>query len=195
VRPDGSAPHAYGRFEAQAFGELWTGDGLHGPMLEDRTAILFAFIDDWWRWGHAQDTVRLEATLRRGLESVGLPNACFVDNGSLFISALLHRTLATPGIRIIHSRAGHAPGRGKIERFFQTTVVRPGTANLAMWMSSTSTTETSVGILSPSRSAAARASRATWPVAQNTAVGGEGNSSKARRAASPASGDCRAARW
>lgn len=126
VRPNGSAPHAYGRFEAQAFGELWTGDGLHGPLVEGRTAILFAFIDDWsralvgWRWGHAEDTVRLEAALRRGLESVGVPAGCFVDNGSAFISAPFHRTLATLGIRIIHSRAGHAPSRGKIERFFQT---------------------------------------------------------------------------
>jgi putative transposase len=125
-RKDGSVPRAYGRFEAQAFGELWTGDALHGPMVDGKKAILFAFIDDWsravvgWRWGYSEDTVRLEAALRRGLESVGVPQNCFIDNGSAFISAPFHRTLATLGIRIVHSTAGHPQSRGKIERFFRT---------------------------------------------------------------------------
>ena len=126
VQADGSLPQALGRFEASQFGELWTGDGLHGPVVGGAKAILFAFIDDWsrsipgWRWGHSEDAVRLEAALRRALESAGIPDAVFVDNGSAFISAPFHRTLATLGIRIVHSRPGHAPSRGKIERFFRT---------------------------------------------------------------------------
>jgi putative transposase len=126
VEADGSPPRALGRFEASQFGELWTGDGLHGPVVGGAKAILFAFIDDWsrsipgWRWGHSEDTVRLEAALRRALVSAGIPDAVFVDNGSAFISAPFHRSLATLGIRIVHSRPGHAPSRGKIERFFRT---------------------------------------------------------------------------
>ena len=126
VRPDGSHPQGLGRFQAEEFGQLWTGDGLHGPQVGGAKAILFAFIDDWsravpgWRWGHAEDAVRLEAALRRGLESAGVPDAAFVDHGSAFISAPFHRTLAVLGIRIIHSKVGHAPSRGKIERFFGT---------------------------------------------------------------------------
>ena len=126
VRADGSVPQAYGRFEASEFGELWTGDGLHGPVVDGVTAILFAFIDDFsrnvvgWRWGHAEDTVRLEAAFRRGLDSAGVPRAVFVDRGSAFISAQFHRTLATLGIRIIHSRPGYPASRGKVERFFAT---------------------------------------------------------------------------
>lgn len=125
-RADGSLSRAYGRFEAQAFGELWTGDALHGPLVDGKKAILFAFIDDWsralvgWRWGYSEDVVRLEAALRRGLESMGVPQNCFVDNGSAFVSAPFHRTLATLGIRIVHSTAGQAQSRGKIERFFRT---------------------------------------------------------------------------
>lgn len=94
--------------------------------MDGAKAILFAFIDDWsravpgWRWGHAEDTVRLDAALRRGLESAGVPNSIFVDHGSVFISGRFHRTLAVLGIRIIHSKVGHAPSRGKIERFFGT---------------------------------------------------------------------------
>lgn len=126
VQTDGAPPRALGRFEASQFGELWTGDGLHGPMVGGAKAILFAFIDDWsrsipgWRWGHSEDTVRLEAALRRALVSAGIPDAVFVDNGSAFTSAPFHRSLATLGIRIVHSRPGHAPSRGKIERFFRT---------------------------------------------------------------------------
>lgn len=126
LRPDGTPPRALGRFEKDDFGVLWTGDGLHGPAVAGRKAILCAFIDDWsraipgWRWGHAEDTVRLEAALRRGLESRGIPDACFVDNGSAFSSGPFHRTLAVLGIRIIHSRPGHPASRGKIERFFRT---------------------------------------------------------------------------
>ncbi|MGH9246926.1 MAG: DDE-type integrase/transposase/recombinase [Acidimicrobiales bacterium] len=124
--PDGSPPRAYGRFEAGDFGQLWTGDGLHGPVVAGRRAVLCAFVDDWsravpgWRWGHAEDTVRLEAALRRGVESRGVPDRCFVDNGSAFISAPFHRTLAVLGIAIAHSRPGQPASRGKVERFFRT---------------------------------------------------------------------------
>jgi putative transposase len=126
IRPDGQPPRALGRFEADEFGELWTGDGMHGPLVDGAKAILFAFVDDWsravpgWRWGHGEDTVRLEAALRRGLESAGVPHAVFVDHGSAFVSAPFHRTLAVLGIRIAHSTPGHAASRGKVERFFRT---------------------------------------------------------------------------
>jgi len=123
---DGAPPRAYGRFEAAAFGDLWTGDGLHGPVVAGHKTVLCAFIDDWsravagWRWGHGEDTVRLEAALRRGLESRGIPKRCFVDNGSAFTSAPFHRTLAVLGIAITHSKPGQPASRGKIERFFRT---------------------------------------------------------------------------
>jgi putative transposase len=48
-RADGRTPSkVYGRFEAAAPNELWTGDGLHGPKLAatGRRAVLLAFIDD-----------------------------------------------------------------------------------------------------------------------------------------------------
>ena len=124
--PDGSPARAFGRFEATEFGQLWTGDGLHGPTVGGRRAVLCAFIDDWsrsvpgWRWGSAEDTVRLEAALRRGLEVHGVPDRCFVDNGSAFCSAPFNRTLAVLGIAIVHSRPGQPSSRGKVERFFRS---------------------------------------------------------------------------
>ena len=126
TRPDGTPPAAFGRFEAAAPNDRWTGDALHGPLVGGRKAFLFAFIDDHsraipgYRWGHSEDTVRLEAALRHGLASRGIPRQVYVDNGSAFVSAPLLRTCAVLGIRLIHSRPGRPEGRGKIERFFRT---------------------------------------------------------------------------
>src|SRR5687767_5677434 len=70
TRPSGQAPRVFGRFEADAPNQRWTGDALHGPTVNGRKAILFAFLDDHsrlftgYRWAHREDTVRLEAALR-----------------------------------------------------------------------------------------------------------------------------------
>jgi putative transposase len=126
TRPDGRPPAAFGRFEASAPNELWTGDALHGPTVGGRKAILFAFIDDHsralvgHRWGHAEDTVRLAAALHAALASRGVPQRIYVDNGSAFVDAQLLRACASLGIRLVHSRPGKPAGRGKIERVFRT---------------------------------------------------------------------------
>lgn len=126
TRPDGTPPEAFGRFEAAAANDRWTGDALHGPVVGGQKAYLFAFIDDHsraipgYRWGHSEDTVRLEAALRHGLGARGVPRSIYVDNGSAFVAAPLLRACAVLGIRLVHSRPGRPEGRGKIERFFRT---------------------------------------------------------------------------
>jgi putative transposase len=124
--PDGRAPRTYGRFEAAARNDRWTGDALHGPTVAGRKAYLFAFLDDHsrlvagHRWGRGEDSLRLEAALRRGLASRGVPKVIYVDNGSAFIAGPLTRACAVLGIRLTHSTPGEPAGRGKIERFFRT---------------------------------------------------------------------------
>jgi putative transposase len=126
TRPDGSPARAYGRFEASRPGELWTGDALHGPVVAGRKAFLLAFIDDYsralvgYRWGHAEDVLRLEAALRAGLAARGVPDAILVDRGSAFVSGQLARSCAVLGIRLIHAAPRAATTKGKIERFFRT---------------------------------------------------------------------------
>jgi putative transposase len=126
TRPDGRPPRGFGRFEAEAPNVRWTGDALHGPTVNGRKAILFAFIDDHsrllpgYRWARREDTVRLEAALRAGLASHGIPASIYVDNGSAFVDKQLLRACASLGIRLVHSRPGQPAGRGKIERFFRT---------------------------------------------------------------------------
>ena len=91
-----------------------------------RKTYLFAFLDDHsrllpgYRWGYAEDTVRLAAALRPALASRGVPNAVYVDNGSAYVDTWLLRACAKLGVRLIHSTPGRPEGRGKIERFFRT---------------------------------------------------------------------------
>lgn len=126
TRPDGSAPQAFGRFEAAAAGDLWTGDALHGPVIAGRKTYLFAFIDDHsralvgYRWGLSEDTVRLEAAFRLALAARGVPRAAYLDNGSAMVSRQLLRACASLGVRLVHSKPGRPQGRGKIERLFET---------------------------------------------------------------------------
>jgi transposase InsO family protein len=122
----GEVPAVFGRFEATDPNELWCGDALHGPRVGDRKTYLFAFIDDHsrllvgYRFGFAEDTVRLAAALRPALSSRGVPAGIYVDNGSAFVDAWLLRACAKLGIRLVHSTPGRPQGRGKIERFFRT---------------------------------------------------------------------------
>jgi putative transposase len=122
----GAAPKAYGRFEAQARNDRWTGDALHGPVIGGRKAYLFAFIDDHsraltaYRWSHSEDELRLAAALRAGIAARGIPDSVYLDNGAAMKSSQLLRALAVLGVRLVHSRPGQPAGRGKIERFFRT---------------------------------------------------------------------------
>ena len=125
-RPDGTAPRSFGRFEAAARNDRWIGDAMHGPVIASAKSYLFAFVDDHsrlltgYRWGRAEDTLRLEAALRRGLASRGVPRQIYVDNGAAFVAAPLQRACAVLGIRIVHSKPGEPAGRGKVERLFRT---------------------------------------------------------------------------
>jgi putative transposase len=125
-RRAGTARRAYGRFEAAARNDRWTGDALHGPTVAGAKSYLFAFVDDHsrlltgYRWGRAEDTLRLEAALRRGLSARGVPTTIYVDNGAAFVAAPLQRACAVLGIRLVHSKPGEPAGRGKIERLFRT---------------------------------------------------------------------------
>ena len=116
----------FGRFEADTPNERWVGDALHGPKIGGRKTFLFAFLDDHsrlavgYRFGFAEDTVRLAAALEPALASRGVPAATYVDNGSAFVDSWLLRACAKLGIRLIHSTPHRPQGRGKIERFFRT---------------------------------------------------------------------------
>jgi putative transposase len=122
----GDTPAVFGRFEAENPNDRWTGDALHGTKIGGRKTYLFAFLDDHsrlitgYRFGFAEDTVRLGVALEPALACRGVPASVYVDNGSAFVDAWLLRACAKLGIRLVHSAPHRPQGRGKIERFFRT---------------------------------------------------------------------------
>lgn len=122
------------RFEMSKFGELWTGDFMHGPSVvvgkQKKKAILFAIIDDYSRvivgaeFAFNENTGPVEIIFKHAILSFGLPDRLYVDNGPAFSSEYLARICASLGIGLVHSKPYDSPSRGKIERFFRT--VREG---------------------------------------------------------------------
>jgi transposase InsO family protein len=110
---------------------LWMADCMHGPTIktgDDSTerTFLFGLLDDCTRLvPHAQfyGAERLEGfldTLRRAVQTRGLPDKLYTDNGSAFRSQHLAIVCANLGIRLIHCKPYHSWSKGKIERFFWT---------------------------------------------------------------------------
>ena len=126
TRPDGMPPKAFGRFEAGEPDQLWVSDGLHGPIVEGRRAVLFALLDDYsryvvgHRWGHGEDTLGLQAVLHDAVKTHGCPRKLYCDNGSAYASHQLAWSSAVLDIALVHSRPGKPQGRGKIERWNRT---------------------------------------------------------------------------
>lgn len=126
TRPGGSPPEVFGRFEATAPDQLWVSDGLHGPIIEGRRAVLFALLDDHsrylvgHRWGHGEDTLGLQAALHDAVKTHGCPQRLYADNGSAYSSGQLAWSAAVLDIRLVHSAPGRPQGRGKIERWNRT---------------------------------------------------------------------------
>jgi putative transposase len=106
VRPDGSAPEAFGRFEAAKVNDLWVGDVAHGPKVGGRKALLFAFMDDHsrlivgHRWGRSEDVLRLEAALRRGIAARGVPKRIYVDYAEVRVMPTLTETPCSAGVNV-----------------------------------------------------------------------------------------------
>jgi putative transposase len=121
------------RFEMESFGELWTGDFMHGPQVletpggqKKRKAILLSIIDDHSRmivgsgFGFLENTQAIELIFKEAILTYGLPARIYLDNGPSFSSKYLLRTCAELQIGLVHSKPYDSPSRGKIERFFRT---------------------------------------------------------------------------
>jgi putative transposase len=117
--PDGMAPKAFGRFEADEPDQLWVSDGLHGPIVAGRRAVLFALLDDYsryvvgHRWGHGEETLGMQAALHDAVKTHGCPRKLYCDNGSAYSSRQLAWSAAVLDIRLVHSRITSRPGQNR----------------------------------------------------------------------------------
>ena len=115
-------------------GELWMSDVLHGPKIRcdrggrrsRRKSYLIAFIDDATRvvphaaFRFGESYADYLPVFKSALLKRGLPERLFVDNGSVYRCHHLRVVCASLNIQLLHSRAYHPAGKGKIERFFRT---------------------------------------------------------------------------
>jgi len=108
----GQIGRALGRFEAEQRNELWTGDALHGPLIDSRRVFLFCFIDDHsrlltgYRWAAREDVLNASRALRAGMAARGRPRAIYVD----FVAR--HKINILFPDRLCARRADGARGRG-----------------------------------------------------------------------------------
>ena len=123
-------PQSVKPFEYAHFGDLWSADFLHGPVVKEgvhaRKAYLHAIIDDATRYvvaaafHLAEDTESLLSDMMMAIRRFGVPRRFYTDNGSAFRSNHLRLVAAKLRIALPHTPPYKPQGRGKIERLFRS---------------------------------------------------------------------------
>ncbi len=125
---------AHKKYEAEFANQTWQSDMLFGPWVErpgggKMQVFLQATLDDASRLiPHAQfyPNQGLDSfldCLRQAVSARGIPIRLYMDNAKIYRSPQLARIAASIGILIIHTPPYQPEGRGKIERFFRSSVV------------------------------------------------------------------------
>lgn len=121
-------PKVFGRYEAEQSNQRWITDVLVGPFVPfPKTAAsvrarLFLIVDDHsrllvhGRFMPVENTRAGQDVLRHAIIRRGLPEVLYADNGAPFSNAMLSRTCAVLGVRLVHSKPYSPEGRGKQER-------------------------------------------------------------------------------
>jgi len=110
--------------------ELWQADTMFGPYAKNgdwkSQTKLIAFLDDASRvcchgeFFFAENTETLIRALRSALYKRGIPEAMYVDNGSIYTSKEISQICQRLGCLLCHAPVRDGAAKGKIERFFRT---------------------------------------------------------------------------
>ena len=110
--------------------EMWQADTMHGPHVKNGSGHtqtkLIAFVDDASRvcchgeFFLAENTDTLIKALRSALYKRGVPEAMYVDNGSIYTSKEITQICARMGCLLCHAPVRDGAAKGKVERFFRT---------------------------------------------------------------------------
>ena len=109
---------------------MWQADTMFGPHVRNgdgRTQTkLIAFIDDASRvcchgeFFLAENTDTLIKAFRSALYKRGVPEAMYVDNGSIYTSKEISQICTRVGCLLCHAPVRDGAAKGKVERFFRT---------------------------------------------------------------------------
>jgi putative transposase len=110
--------------------EMWQADTMFGPHVKTgkghTQTKLIAFIDDASRvcchgeFFLAENTETLIKAIRSALYKRGVPEAMYVDNGSIYTSKEISQICTRLGCLLCHAPVRDGAAKGKIERFFRT---------------------------------------------------------------------------
>ncbi|MCK5923255.1 MAG: DDE-type integrase/transposase/recombinase, partial [Methylococcales bacterium] len=110
--------------------DMWQADTMVGPYVQTKKgkvqARLIAFIDDASRvcchgeFFVSENTDSLIKALRSALYKRGVPDAMYVDNGSIYTSKEITQICARLGCLLCHAPVRDGAAKGKVERFFRT---------------------------------------------------------------------------
>lgn len=110
--------------------EMWQADTMFGPHVRTESGHtqtkLIAFIDDASRvcchgeFFLAENTDTLIKALRSALYKRGVPEAMYVDNGSIYTSKEISQICIRLGCLLCHAPVRDGAAKGKVERFFRT---------------------------------------------------------------------------
>ncbi len=117
-------------FESEFAGDLWSGDVMHGPMIQTakgmRKAYLVTIMDDASRLiCHSafcldETAISIEFVLKEALLKRGIPKKILIDNGPAYRAESLQNVCARLKIRLVYSRPYEPESKGKIERWHKT---------------------------------------------------------------------------
>jgi hypothetical protein len=110
--------------------QLWQADTMYGPHVQNGAghvqSKLIAFVDDASRvCSHAEfflaeTTETLIEAFKSALYKRGVPEALYVDNGSIYSSKEISQICQRLGTLLCHTPVRDGAAKGKIERFFRT---------------------------------------------------------------------------
>ncbi len=131
LKPSPSSPDKRRLAFAKAHAnEMWQADTLIGPYVKNGgahvQAKLIAFVDDASRvcchgeFFLSENTDALIKALKSALYKRGVPEAMYVDNGSIYTSKEITQICARLGCLLCHAPVRDGAAKGKVERFFRT---------------------------------------------------------------------------
>ncbi len=110
--------------------EMWQADTMFGPHVRNGSGHtqtkLIAFVDDASRvcchgeFFLAENTDTLIKALKSALYKRGVPEAMYVDNGSIYTSKEITQICVRLGCLLCHAPVRDGAAKGKVERFFRT---------------------------------------------------------------------------